>query len=75
MGFKMVIVPPNTQPDWPEKIRTVVPDCEVFMFDDDRDAMQAIEDADAAYGVLSPDLLRRAKRLQRHHRSAITIRS
>ena len=21
MGFKMVIVPPNAQPDWPQKIR------------------------------------------------------
>jgi hypothetical protein len=25
MGFKIVIVPPNTQPDWPQKIRAVVP--------------------------------------------------
>jgi hypothetical protein len=29
MGFKMVIVPPNTQPDWPQKIQAAVPDCEV----------------------------------------------
>jgi hypothetical protein len=27
MGFKMVIVPPNAQPDWPEKSRAAVPDC------------------------------------------------
>ena len=33
MGFKMVIVPPNTQPDWPQKIRAAVPDCEVQMFE------------------------------------------
>ena len=64
MGFKMVIVPPNTQPDWPEKIRAAAPDCDVQMFDDANDAMAAIEDADAAYGTLSPELLRRAKRLR-----------
>jgi hypothetical protein len=64
MGFKMVIVPPNTQPDWPEKIQAAVPDCEVLMFDDAKAAMAAIEDADAAYGTLSPELLSRAKRLR-----------
>ncbi|WP_089945806.1 D-2-hydroxyacid dehydrogenase [Candidatus Entotheonella palauensis] len=64
MGFKLVIVPPNTQPDWPEKIRAAVPDCEVLMFDHSDAAMAAIEDADAAYGTLSPELLRRAKRLR-----------
>ncbi len=64
MGFKMVIVPPNTQPDWPEQIRAAVPDCEVLMFDDAGAAMAAIEDADAAYGALSPELLSRAKRLR-----------
>jgi phosphoglycerate dehydrogenase-like enzyme len=64
MGFKMVIVPPNTQPDWPEKIRATVPDCDVLMFDDATAATAAIEDADAAYGTLSPELLSRAKRLR-----------
>ena len=32
MGFQMVIVPPNMQPDWPEKICAVVPDCDVQLF-------------------------------------------
>ena len=64
MGFKIVIVPPNTQPDWPEKIRAAVPDCDVLMFDDADAATAAIEDADAAYGTLSPELLSRAKRLR-----------
>jgi phosphoglycerate dehydrogenase-like enzyme len=64
MGFKMVIVPPNTQPDWPEKIRAVVPECEVHMFNRAEDAMDAIVDADAAYGTVGPDLLRRARRLR-----------
>lgn len=64
MGFKMVIVPPNTQPDWPQKIRAVVPDCQVVMFETPEAAMEAIEDADAAYGTITPDLLRRARRLR-----------
>lgn len=64
MGFKMVIVPPNTQADWPAKIRTVVPDCEVHLFDAAEAAMEAIVDADAAYGDIVPALLRRARRLR-----------
>jgi phosphoglycerate dehydrogenase-like enzyme len=64
MGFKLVIVPPNTQPDWPEKIRAAVPECEVHMFDRAEAAMDAIVDADAAYGTIGPDLLRRARRLR-----------
>jgi len=64
MGFKMVIVPPNTQPDWPEKIRAAVPECEVHMFDRAEAAMDAIVDAEAAYGTIAPDLLQRARRLR-----------
>jgi phosphoglycerate dehydrogenase-like enzyme len=64
MGFKMVIVPPNTQADWPEKIRAVVPDCEVHLFDSPSAAMEAIVDADAAYGDVVPELFRRARRLR-----------
>ena len=64
MGFKMVLLPPNTQPDWPEKIRAVVPDCEVLLFDSPEAARQAIVDADAAYGDVVPDLLNRARRLR-----------
>src|SRR5262249_36217494 len=64
MGFKMVIVPPNTQPDWPQKIRAAVPDCEVQMFESAEAAMDAIVDADAAYGNIGPELLRRARKLR-----------
>ena len=64
MGFKMVIVPPNTQPDWPQKIRSVVPDCEVQMFESAEAALDAIVDADAAYGNIGPELLRRARQLR-----------
>src|SRR5919106_6667926 len=64
MAFKLVIVPPNTQPDWPEKIRAAVPDCGVQMFDSADAAMNAIVDADAAYGNIVPDLFRRATKLR-----------
>jgi phosphoglycerate dehydrogenase-like enzyme len=64
MAFKLVIVPPNTQPDWPEKIRAVVPDCEVHLFDSAEAAMEAIVEADAAYGNIVPDLFRRATKLR-----------
>jgi phosphoglycerate dehydrogenase-like enzyme len=64
MGFKLVIVPPNTQPDWPEKIRAAVPDCDVQLFDSAEAAMEAIVDADAAYGNVVPELFRRAKKLR-----------
>src|SRR2546430_15323979 len=64
MGFKMIIVPPNAQPDWPQKIRAAVPDCEVQMFDSAEAAMDAMVDADAAYGNIGPELLRRARKLR-----------
>src|SRR5215813_8316327 len=64
MGFKLAIVPPNTQPDWPEKIRAAVPDCDVQLFDSAEAAMEAIVDADAAYGNIVPELFRRAKKLR-----------
>jgi phosphoglycerate dehydrogenase-like enzyme len=64
MGFKLVLVPPNTQPEWPEKIRAAVPDCDVHLFESAEAAMAAIEDADAAYGNIVPELLQRAKRLR-----------
>ena len=64
VGFKMVLLPPNTQADWPDKIRAAVPDCEVNLFDSPDAAREAIVDADAAYGDVVPDLLKRAKRLR-----------
>lgn len=64
MGFRMVLVPPNTQPDWPEKIRAAVPDCHVQLFETPEAAREAMEEADAAYGDIVPDLFRRARRLR-----------
>jgi phosphoglycerate dehydrogenase-like enzyme len=64
MAFKLVIVPPNTQPDWPAKIRAAVADCDVQLFDSAAAAMEAIVDADAAYGNIVPELFRRARKLR-----------
>jgi phosphoglycerate dehydrogenase-like enzyme len=64
MAFKLVIVPPNTQPDWPAKIHAAVPDCEVQLFESPDAAMEAIVDADAAYGDIVPALFRRARKLR-----------
>jgi phosphoglycerate dehydrogenase-like enzyme len=64
MAFKLVLVPPNTQPDWPQKIRAAVPDCDVQLFDSAAAAMEAIVDADAAYGNIVPELFRRAQKLR-----------
>jgi phosphoglycerate dehydrogenase-like enzyme len=64
MAFKLVIVPPNTQPDWPAKIRAAVPDCDVQQFAAATAAMDAIVDADAAYGDIVPELFQRAKKLR-----------
>src|SRR6266508_1855256 len=64
MSFKMVLLPPDVEDDWPEKIRQVVPGAVVKAFTDPRDAVEEIVDADAAYGTVPPDLLARARKLR-----------
>ena len=64
MGFKMVILPPGYQEDWPETIFEAVPDAEVKVFSDPNDAYEEIEEADCAYGYLPPGLFARARRLR-----------
>jgi hypothetical protein len=41
-----------------------VPDCEVHVFDSAEAAMDAIVDADATYGNIGSELLRRARHLR-----------
>ncbi len=64
MSFKMVLLPPDLPADWPDKIRAAVPGIDVEAFDDASAAMDAIVDADAAYGTVPPELLARATKLR-----------
>lgn len=64
MSFKIVLLAPDADDSWPEKIRQAVPGIVVKAFRDPKDAGADIEDADAAYGTVPPDLLARAKKLR-----------
>ena len=56
MSFKMLLLPPDVNESWPEKIRQVAPGAVVKVFRDPKDALADIEDADAAYGTVPPEL-------------------
>lgn len=62
--FKFVMLPPNLLPEWPGKIAAAVSECKVHEFENQAAAMDAIVDADAAYGTIGPELLARAKKLR-----------
>ena len=64
MPFKMVILPPGFQHQWPELIREAVPGVEVVVRPDVPSARDEIADADAAYGTIPAELLARAQRLR-----------
>ncbi len=64
MGFKLVICPPNYQEDWPDKLREAVPDIDVQLCPTVGEAMEVIEEADAAFGNIVPELFERAKNLK-----------
>ena len=64
MSFKIVLLPPDVDASWPEKIRQAVPGAVVKAFEDPQDARIDIEDADAAYGTVPPELFARAKKLR-----------
>src|SRR4029450_8451927 len=64
MSFKIVLLPPDVDASWPEKIRQAVPGAVAKAFGDPQDALTDIEDADAAYGTVPPALFARAKRLR-----------
>jgi len=52
MSFKILLLPPDVDASWPEKIRQAVPGAIAKAFRDLQDALPDIEDADAAYGRL-----------------------
>jgi len=64
MSFKIVLLPPDVDASWPEKIRQAVPGAVVRAFENPQDARLDIEDADAAYGTVPPELFARAKKLR-----------
>ena len=64
MTFRMVLLPPYTEPDWPERIAAAVPGAHVELFARPEDAADAIVTADAAYGTVPPELFARATRLR-----------
>src|ERR1700720_94676 len=64
MSFKILLLAPDVDASWPEKIRRAVPGVVVKGFVDPKDAADDIVDADAAYGTVSPELLARATKLR-----------
>ena len=64
MTFKLVLLPPEYEPDWPARIREAVPDCQVVAAASLEDAARELADADAAFGTVPPELFARAKRLR-----------
>jgi phosphoglycerate dehydrogenase-like enzyme len=64
MPFKMAILPPEYQEEWPEKIREAIPGAEVRLFKTAEEAETFIAEADCAYGFVPPELFSRAKRLR-----------
>jgi hypothetical protein len=57
MSFKILLLAPDVDPSWPEKIQRAVPGVVVKTFVDPKDAADDIVDADAAYGTVPPELL------------------
>src|SRR5256712_4363617 len=64
MSFKILLLPPDVDASWPEKIRQAVPGVAAKAFSDPQDALTDIADADAAYGTVPPELFARAKQLR-----------
>src|SRR5438094_6801117 len=64
MSFKILLLGPDIDESWPQKIRQAVPGTAVTACRDPRDALVEIEDAGAAYGTVPPELLARAKKLR-----------
>jgi hypothetical protein len=47
MSFKILLLPPDVDPSWPEKIRQAVPGAVVRAYGDPQEALSDIEDTDA----------------------------
>lgn len=64
MSFTILLLSPDADPSWPEKIRQAVPGAIAKVFADPKDALADIETADAVYGTVPPELFARAKKLR-----------
>src|SRR6266851_5643008 len=64
MSFKILLLPPDVDASWPEKIRQAVPGAVAKAFSDPQDALTDMADADAAYGTVPPELFALAKKLR-----------
>ena len=64
--MKLVMLPPQTDvtQGWARRLAATLPQVEVVVAEGGQQAQHEIVDADAAYGVLTPDLLARATRLR-----------
>ena len=64
--MKLVMLPPQTTftREWGARLGAALPAISVVMVEDLRDAGAALHDADAAFGTLTPDLLRNAQHLR-----------
>lgn len=70
MGFKLLLLPPGGEENdlvakiWPGEIIKACPDVEVRVASSVGEAMEMIEDVDAAFGDIAPELLEMARNLR-----------
>jgi phosphoglycerate dehydrogenase-like enzyme len=66
MAFTFVMLPPQSDitRDWAQRLRQALPDVTLVVAEDAAQADAAMADADAAFGTLSPDLLKKARKLR-----------
>jgi phosphoglycerate dehydrogenase-like enzyme len=64
MSFTILLLSPDADPSWPEKISRAVPGAVAKIYADPEAAIADIETADAAYGTVPPELFARAKKLR-----------
>ncbi len=66
MSFTFLMLPPQTETtrDWARQIRHSMPDLNLVVAEDERQASDAIASADAAFGTMPPALLARAEHLR-----------
>jgi phosphoglycerate dehydrogenase-like enzyme len=64
MSFTILLLSPDADPSWPEKISRAVPGAVAKAYAAPEDALADIETADAAYGTVPPELFARAKKLR-----------